>query len=109
MEKKIETLVNQHPNLAYILRSPRFRTLSSEKQAYILELIDDAKFWKDMEGEGKTDRGFKFLASTFGLNKAQQDAEVKGLTGKEREEFLQPHQELYTQYNPYSGRTSDDR
>lgn len=108
MNQQIEKLVARFPRLSF-LKTPQFQALSTEDQEYILELIDDAKFWYEEEKRGRADRGFKFLASTFGLTKAQQDAEAKGLSGKDREEFLQPHQELYTQYNPYSGRTSDDR
>jgi len=109
MDNKIEQLITEHPNLVYILKNPRFLAMSEEKKANVLEVIEDAIFWFDLEGQGSDDGGFKFLASTFGLNKAQKDVAEKGLIGKEREQYLQPHQELYTQYNPYSGRTSDDR
>ena len=107
METKINELIQKHPNLTYVLRSPRFQAMSQDAQDYIFELIEDAEFWLTADQEGQSDGGFKFLASTFGLSRAQKEAKEKGMTGKEREQHLQPHQELYTQFNPYSGRTSD--
>ena len=104
----IDQLIEKYPKLAFI-KSPAFKALPQEKQDFYLEVINDAIFWADLDKSAQPEDGFKFLASTFGLSKAQRDAEEKGLTGKARENFLQPHQELYTQYNPYSGRTSDDR
>ncbi len=102
----IDEIVEKFPKLSF-LKSPWFEGLPQWKQEFVLELIEDAKFWLDLEGKGAPDDGFKFLASAFGLERAQQEAEDRELAGKEREEFLKPHQDLFTQFNPYSGRTND--
>jgi hypothetical protein len=101
-----EEIVKKYPRLSFI-KSSRFLALPREKQEFYLECIEDASFWVELDKKASPDDGFKFLASSFGLERAQQEAKDRGLTGKEREEFLQPHQELYTTYNPYSGRTND--
>ncbi len=101
-----EELINKYPKLAFI-KSPRFQALPREKQEFYLEVLEDADFWACLAQSENPDDGFKFLASTFGLERAQQQADEKGMTGKERDEHLRPHQDLFTQFNPYSGRTSD--
>lgn len=88
------------------LNSPEFQALPKEKQDFILGLVEDAMFWIDLEKKPNSSDGFKFLAASYGLEQAQQEANVKGLTGKDREKFLRPHQDLYTMYNPYSGNAS---
>lgn len=79
------------------------RKLTIEEMKELKELVQDAMFWIDLEEKPNSSDGFKFLAASYGLDQAQQEASAKGLTGKEREKFLRPHQDLYTMYNPYSG------
>jgi hypothetical protein len=66
-------------------------------------MIEDAMFWVDLEKQPNSGDGFKFLAASYGLENAQEEATTKGLEGKEREKFLRPHQDLFTMFNPYSG------
>jgi hypothetical protein len=107
MNKQIEIWIKDHPALKALF-GERFKALPTEKQEFIIELVEDAKFWLELEkGQEHPDDGFKFLAASFGLMKAQTDADEDGLKGRERDEYLRPHQDLFTQYNPYSGRTSD--
>lgn len=103
---RVEEIVKKYPKLAFI-KSPEFLALPKEAQEFYFEVIEDAAFWVELDKKENPDDGFKFLASTFGLERAQQEAQDRGLSGKEREEFIKPHQDLYTMYNPYSGRTSD--
>lgn len=107
MDKKIAELIEQHPKLTYLLRHPRFQALSEAHKDYVLEMVDDAIFWVDLDKTKSPDDGFKFLGATFGLHRAQQEAKEQGLDGDQRERFLRPHQDLYTQFNPYSGRSND--
>ena len=107
MDSRFEELIAKFPKLTF-LREPRFQGLSEAKKQYLLGLVEDARFWLDLERKENPDDGFKFLGASFGLHKAQQDVKEKELTGKERERYLEPHQDLYTQYNPYSGRGHDD-
>ncbi len=101
-----EEIIKKFPRFAF-LKSPRFQALPREKQEFYLECVEDALFWVDLDKADHPDDGFKFLAATIGMERAQQEAKDRELTGKEREEFLQPHQDLFTQFNPYSGRTND--
>ncbi len=107
MEQEIQELIQQFPKLKYLLKDPSFEALNENQKRFILEMIEDNKFWKEMDKTQQSDDGFRFMASTFGLARATAEADEKGLKGKEREEFLKPHQDLFTQFNPYSGRTSD--
>ena len=77
--------------------------LSREETIRLKELVQDALFWIDLESKKDGTQGFKFLAAHYGLENAVQEADQKGLTGKEREKFLRPHQDLFTMFNPYSG------
>lgn len=95
-------IAKKYPQLSF-LESAEFATFPEENRLYLKDLIEDALFWIELEGKPNASDGFKFLAATYGLNKAQEDASAKGLDGKERERFLRPHQDLYTMFNPYSG------
>ncbi len=98
----IEEIVKKFPRLAF-LKSPAFQVLTKEKQDYILGCVEDALFWVEHEKKPNSLEGFKFLAATYGLVKAQKEAKAKGLEGKEREKFLKSHQELFTIFNPFGG------
>ncbi len=95
-------LIHKYPKLSFLAR-PEFQALPEENKKYLKELIEDALFWIELDSKPNSSDGFKFLAATYGLEKAREDAESKGLTGKEREKHLRPHQDLYTMFNPYSG------
>lgn len=97
----IEEIIQKYPKLSF-LKSPRFQSLSPEKQEFILGCVEDALFWVDHEKREDAMDGFKFLAITYGLQRAENDAAAKGLKGEEREKFLQPVKELYTRFNPHS-------
>ena len=79
------------------------RKLTREEIIELKELVKDALFWIDLEKKPSGSDGFKFLAAAYGLENAQADARTQGLSGKDREKFLRPHQDLYTMFNPYSG------
>lgn len=101
-----EDIIKKVPKLAFLNR-PEFKRLPEANQLYLKELIEDALFWINLESKPEGGDGFKFLAATYGLETARADADAKKLEGKEREKFLRPHQDLYTQYNPYSGNGRD--
>ncbi|MBI4374162.1 MAG: hypothetical protein HY542_04720, partial [Deltaproteobacteria bacterium] len=86
----------------------KFQALPRERQDYMLELIEDALFWVELEERPQSSDGFKFLAATYGLQKAQNEAKEKELSGGEREKFIRPHQDLYTMFNPYSGNANEE-
>lgn len=98
----LENLIHENEKLNF-LRSPEFLALPKEKQEFVIGLVEDALFWIDLEKKPNSNDGFKFLAATYGLHNAQEEASGKGLGGKDREKFLRPHQDLYTMFNPYSG------
>lgn len=79
------------------------RRLTRDEIVELKELVKDAMFWIDLDTKPNSSDGFKFLAAAFGLNKAQEKAKQEGLSGKEKEKFIRPHQDLYTMFNPYSG------
>lgn len=95
-------LIKKYPKFHY-LRNFEFQSLPKEKQEFILGLIEDALFWVDLEAKPNGNDGFKFLAASYGLANAQIKADDQALQGKPREDFLRPHQDLYTMFNPYSG------
>ncbi|HSA58781.1 MAG TPA: hypothetical protein VLJ37_03775 [bacterium] len=99
----LNELIIKHPQLKFLKHSPKIQSLSPEKQAFLAEMIEDAMFWVDLEKKPNSGDGFKFLAASYGLENAQEEANSKGLEGKEREKFLRPHQDLFTMFNPYSG------
>ncbi len=106
-QSAIDKLIQKNSKFDF-LKSPQFLALPSEKQDFILELAEDVMFWRDIEMKPESDRdGFKFIAASYGLENAKIDADQKGLEGKEREKFLKPHQDLYTQFNPYSGQARE--
>ncbi len=98
----IEVLIAKNPKLTF-LRSSEFKSLSQEKQEYVLGLIEDAEFWANLEKGKNPNDGFKFIAAAYGLQNAEEEAKTQGLEGKDREKFLRPHQDLFTMFNPYSG------
>lgn len=99
----LNELILKYPKLRCLKSSPAYNALSPEKQEYVVGLVEDALFWVELEDKPNALDGFKFLAATFGLHRAEEDAKSGGLQGKDREKFLRPHQDLYTMYNPYSG------
>lgn len=101
-DAKIDDLIRKNPKFVF-LRSPQFRALTKEKQEFFLECCDDAQFWIELERKPNSGDGFKFIAAAYGLQNAEEEANGKGLEGKEREKFLRPHQDLFTMFNPYSG------
>lgn len=104
----LNELILKYPQFRFLKDSAKFQALPKERQEFVLGLLEDAMFWIELDDQPHADDGFKFLAASFGLNKAQEEAGKKGLTGKEREEFIRPYQELYTLYNPYSGNDKKD-
>ncbi len=102
MINNIADVVQKYPKLDFLL-SPQFQSLPPEKQKFLLDCVEDATFWIDLEGERHVTDGFKFLAAAYGLSQAEQQANEQGLQGKERSEFLRPIEELYTQFNPHFG------
>jgi hypothetical protein len=99
---KIKALVKKFPKLSF-LESSQFRSLPQDKQDYVFGLIEDAQFWVDQDQNPESDNRFLFLGSVLGLMKAEEDADAKGLKGKERETYLKPQKQLQSRYNPYSG------
>lgn len=99
----INELVLKYPQFRFLRQSVKICALSPEEQEYISGLLEDAMFWIELEEKPNSTDGFKFLAATFGLHRAEEDAKTTGLTGKERTKFIRPHQDLYTMFNPYSG------
>ncbi len=99
----LNELIVKHPKFKFLKSSPKIMSLSSEDQEFIAELIEDVLFWVDLEKKPNSSDGFKFLAAAYGLDNATAEASARGLSGKEREKHLRPHQDLYTMYNPYSG------
>ena len=95
-------IIKKCPKLSFLAQK-EFANLPEANKLYLKELIEDALFWIDLEKKPNSSDGFKFLAAAYGLDTASQEAKTKGLTGKDREKFLRPHQDLYTMYNPYSG------
>ena len=83
------------------------RKLTREEILELKGLVQDAMFWIELDAKPDSNEGFKFLAATYGLTNAQQEASQKGLQGKEKEKFIRPHQDLYTIFNPYSGNGND--
>lgn len=102
-------LILKYPKLKTLRDSPKFQALPKERQDYMVELIEDALFWIELEDKPHSSDGFKFLAATYGLQKAQSEAREKELEGRELEEFVRPHQDLYTMFNPYSGNANDTK
>jgi hypothetical protein len=101
-----DELIKKYPQLSF-LNERQFQELPQENLLYLKELIEDALFWADLEKKPQGANGFKFLAATYGLKKAEGDANDENLSGKEREKFIRPHQDLYTMFNPYSGNGTD--
>ncbi len=99
----LNEIILKYPKLKFLKHSKKIAALSAEKQQFLADLIEDAIFWIELEQKPNSGDGFKFLAATYGLQNAEEDAKTKGLEGKEREKFLRPHQDLYTMFNPYSG------
>ncbi len=105
----LNELVLKYPRLKFLKRSAGFHALAREKQEFVLKLFEDAMFWIELEDKPNSGDGFKFLAASYGLNNAQQEAKEKGLQGKQLEEHIRPHQDLFTMFNPYSGNANDDK
>lgn len=106
----IETIVQKYPKLGF-LQSPKFAALPEEKKKFLLGCVEDALFWIDLEekpesGKPQVTDGFKFLTAAVGLLRAQHEADDKRLQGPEREKFLTPHEDLYTQFCPHFGTDS---
>lgn len=100
----IDAIIEKHPKLSF-LKSPAFAALPKEKREFLLGCVEDAIFWVDLEQRPcHSDDGFKFLAATYGLQKAHVEADAKSLTGDAREEFLRSPQDLYTKFNPFGDR-----
>ena len=97
----VEGLVQKYPKLSF-LKSTSFLSLSQEDQDFLLGCVEDALFWIELEKKPDNSDGFKFLAATFGLHKAEEEAKSKGLEGEAREEFLAPIKEVYSKFNPYA-------
>lgn len=95
-------IIKKYPQLAF-LETSEFQRFPEENKLYLKDLIEDSLFWIELERRPNASDGFKFLAAAYGLNNAQEDANSQELSGKEREKFLRPHQDLYTMFNPYSG------
>lgn len=104
----IKKLIKRFSKLSF-LDSEWFRKLSDIKKEFVLGIIEDAIFWVDLEKQPHCDDGFKFLAAAYGLTNARQEANDMGLKGKKRDEFIRPHQNLFTMYNPYSGNGNQDK
>lgn len=104
----LNELIQKYPRLNFIHQSRKFHMLPSDKQEFVIGLIEDAMFWIELEEKPNATDGFKFLAAAYGLDQAQKEADAKGLAGKDREKFIRPHQDLYTMYNPYSGNARED-
>ena len=103
----IETAIKKYPRLNF-LRSPAFTALPEEKREFLLGCVEDALFWVEREGQPEeTDLGFRFLAAHYGLEKAKEEADAKGLRGREREMFLKPIHDLYLMYSPQGPTAAD--
>lgn len=101
----IDEIVSKYPKLNF-LKSPAFQTLTAEKQRFLLGCVEDALFWVELEKRPHVTDGFKFLTAAYGLMQAKARAEADKLSGKEKEKFLKPHEDLYTQYCPHFGTDS---
>lgn len=97
----IDAIIQKYPKLNFI-KSPAFESLPTEKKEFLLGCVEDALFWIEHEKKPDADDGFKFLGITYGLDKAEAEANAKGLQGKDREEFLKPFKQLMNKYNPHS-------
>lgn len=97
-----QDIIKKCPKLSF-LADKEFSDLPEANKIYLKGLIEDALFWVDLEKKPNSGDGFKFLAASFGLHRAEEQAKETGLNGKEREKFIRPHQDLYTMFNPYSG------
>ena len=104
----LSELILKYPKLRF-LKDSKFMALPQELQEFVIGLLEDAMFWIELEDQPNADDGFKFLAASFGLSQAEAEAEAKGLTGKSRERFIRPHQDLYTMFNPYSGNDQKEK
>ncbi|MBI2082386.1 MAG: hypothetical protein HYT76_02340 [Deltaproteobacteria bacterium] len=102
-------LILKQPKLKALFDSPKFLSLPKDRQDYMVDLIEDALFWIDLDDKPHSSDGFKFLAATYGLQKAQSEAHEKDLQGRELEKFIRPHQDLYTMFNPYSGNANESK
>ncbi len=98
----IDEIIQKYPKLNF-LKSPLFQSLSKEKFDFLLECVEDARFWVEMEKNPSSTDGFKFLAASFGMQQAEAQANAKGLQGEARSKFLRSAQELLTQFNPHAG------
>ncbi|MBI2066760.1 MAG: hypothetical protein HY539_03375 [Deltaproteobacteria bacterium] len=105
----LSELLLKYPQLKFLKNSAGFNALPREKQEFVIQLFDDAMFWVDLDQKPNSDDGFKFLAASYGLQNAQQEAQDKGIKGKELEQFIRPHQDLYTMFNPYSGNSNEPK
>ena len=105
----LNELILKHPEFKFLKNAPGFHTLPTEKQEFVVGLIEDALFWIELEEKPNANDGFKFLAATYGLQNAHSSADKKNLQGKDRENFIRPHQDLYTMFNPYSGTSNEEK
>jgi hypothetical protein len=87
-----------------LLQSPAFNSLNSEKQGFLRGCVEGAAFWEELESRPNSGDGFKFLAASYGLTQAQEQAEAKGLVGDARQKFLRSSQDLYTKFSPFGDR-----
>ena len=60
----IPTTVAKHPRLNF-LQSPEFRALPREKQEFLLQCVEDALFWVELEKTPTADEGFKDLGIAY--------------------------------------------
>ena len=103
-----EEVLKKYPVLSF-LKSPEIQFMEPEKLAYIEGLVEDALFWIEQEKEEGESRHFFFLGSALGLLGAEEKAAEKGLSGKAKEDHLEPHKQFYAQFNPYSGKGPEDQ
>ncbi len=101
----IEAIIQRHPTLSF-LQSGEFQALPEEKKLFLLECVGDALFWVEWEKSSRVTDGFKFLMASYGLNKAESQANEQNLEGRERATYLKPHKELYSLFNPQFGTDS---
>ncbi len=105
----LNELILKCPRLKCLKESASFLSLPKERQDYMVELIEDALFWMELENRPNSNDGFKFLAATYGLQNAESEAKERQLDGKNKEKFIRPHQDLYTMFNPYSGNGNEGK
>ena len=100
--------LQKYPQFTF-LKSPTIQYMDPEKLHYLEGLVEDALFWIEQEQEKGGVKNFFFLGSALGLLKAEETADEKGLSGKDKEKHMEPHKQFYTQFCPYSGKGPEDQ